>query len=126
MATQWEIISPPATHYREARCWEVDCPQYLRGWQTILPRTDIQNIAYIKSLRLRYREEKNDPLLVTFFFEPGQECFAGRLGQHKLSLSRPPLFTVSRHYGQRTRLEWERWINDMDRDLRALKNEREG
>ena len=125
MQDQWRITSPKSTHWREVHCWEVACPHYLLGWKTVLPIRDEANIRYIKSLNLRYREERNDPLLVTFVFEPGQECFKGRLGQHQVPLDRPQHFTLTRH-GDRRMMEWERWINDMDRDLRETKRIREG
>lgn len=125
MQDTWKLSSPLSTHWREAGCREVRCPKYTLGWKTILPRTDLANIAYLKTFGLRYKEEQNDPLLVTFVFEPGQECFEGRLGHHRTLLDRPPIFTVSRH-GNRRVLEWERWVNDMDKDLRQIKRIREG
>lgn len=125
MQDKWSIVSPLSTHWRAATCEEIACPQYVLGWKTVLPVGDQGNISFIKTLGLRYKEERNDPLLVTFIFEPGQECFKGRLGQHRKLLERPPLFTVSRRGDQKV-LEWERWINDMDKDLRQIKRIREG
>ena len=128
MQQQWWLTSPPSTHFREATCREVNCPLWAYGWQTVLPVSDwhtLGSIAYIKGLGLRYREERNDPLLVTFIFEAGQECFNGRLGRHRVSLERPPIFSVVRRGDHRV-MEWERWIYDMDKDLRQIKREWEG
>ena len=125
MQDTWRFTSPLGTHWREAGCKEVRCPKYVMGWKTILPITDQGNIAYIKTLGLRFKTERNDPLLITFIFEAGQECFEGRLGKHRIQLERPPIFSVLRH-GDRRVMEWERWIYDMDRDLRQTKRIREG
>ena len=119
-SNRWQISSPRSTHWREASCREVACPQYEFGWKTVLPVNDEANIAFIKRLGLRYRVERNDPLLVTFVFEPGQECFKGRLGQHHTLLERAPFFSVTK-MGDRRMLEWDQWIDYMDTDLRKLK-----
>jgi len=125
MTQNWRMTMPPTTHFREAHCWEVKCANYLMGWKTVLPANDEGNIAFIKGLGLRYKEERNDPLLVTFIFEPGQECFKGWLGQHRISLDRPPFFSVVRQ-GDRRILEPDQWVDYMDRDLRKLKRNLEG
>mgnify|MGYP001566119389 CR=1 FL=1 len=122
----WRMSSPLSTHWREASCEEVRCPAYVNGWQTILPIGDEGNIRFIKSLALRYKLEQNDPLLLTFTFERGQECFKGRLGQHRKLLERAPFFTVTRPGEQRSMMEYERWIDTMDKGLRQIKRIREG
>ena len=125
MQDHWRMSYPLKTHWREAHCREVNCPNYVNGWKTVLPATDLANIAYIKMLMLRYKEERNDPLLITFIFEPGQECFTGRMGQHQVQLERAPFFGVI-SLGDRRLMEYNQWVDTMDRDLRKIKRIREG
>lgn len=68
---------------RPATCEEVDCPQYLGGWQTIVPDPS-GHADLVRSLRGRYRftEEAQPGGLVAFTFPPGQRCFQQSL--HRL------------------------------------------
>jgi len=93
----WRIHRPPSRSYwREASCAEVDCLNYNHGWRTIIPANDIDNITWIRKSGMGVREEPGDGL-ITFHFLPGQECFDGRLGRHKIALDRDPLMSVNRH-----------------------------
>lgn len=91
----YAISSPLSTHTRVARCSEVDCPNYLRGWRTVIDlSTDLgkRQARYIreKSGR-RYQDVSTiDSTLLTLEFSAGQECFA----EHRVPLHREPLYLV--------------------------------
>jgi hypothetical protein len=74
---------------------EADCVNYLTGWKTILPVGDAANIDYIRRSRLGFREEREDGLVV-FVFAPGQQCFTGQAGGHRIELGRDPILTKDR------------------------------
>ena len=97
-ALNYQINVPLATHWVEARCEEVDCPQYLQGWKTVLDPTNPSHadlIAYVRAGNTgrRYTEVKEIEGLVTFLFHNEQQCFRG----HKRQSGRPPLFSSLRH-----------------------------
>jgi hypothetical protein len=62
------------------------------GWKTILPVGDLANIDLIRRSGLGFREERGDGL-VTFIFTPGQECFTGQGGGHRVAVGRDPIMT---------------------------------
>ena len=91
MLIHWNLKRPP-DHWREASCEEVGCVNYMAGWKTILPSNDMANITLIRGSRLEFREEREDGLVV-FVFPPGQECFTGQGGGHKVAVGRDPLLS---------------------------------
>ena len=117
MTTHWRATRPKETHWREASCREVGCGQYLNGWQTVLPTNDIVNVGYIRRSGLGFREESQGQL-VRFIFEPGQECFKGRAGGHKIPVERDPL--LLRNSQVMAPLEWLDRMND---DLYRMREE---
>ena len=117
MTTHWRATRPKETHWREASCREVGCGQYLNGWQTVLPANDIANVEYIRRSGLGFREE-GEGQLVRFIFEPGQECFKGRAGGHRMPVERDPL--LLRNSQVMAPLEWLDRMND---DLYRMREE---
>ena len=92
----WRIDRPPGLGYwKEASCAEVDCLNHRHGWRTIIPANDIPNIEWVRKSRMGFREEGGDGLII-FIFAPGQECFDGRLGRHKVALERDPLMSINK------------------------------
>jgi hypothetical protein len=86
----FRIVAPLATHFVPATCAEVDCPQYLDGWKTIVP-ADSPQAAYIRSGSGRGFTEVAQPGgLAEFSFPPGQRCFAS--ADHKRRLEREEIF----------------------------------
>lgn len=102
----YAIAAPRSTHTRPATCAEVQCPDYLRGWASIIDiSTELGKgqAAYIRRLsdrRFSVHEGlmyvaaeqcfKAADAIVTFIFEPGQQCFA----EHRVALDREPAFLV--------------------------------
>lgn len=91
----YQILAPRATHLRDATCDEVDCPNYLIGWKTVVDeRTDLgaQQAYYIRNQSGRhFKEDRNEsPGLTTFYFEAGQICFA----RHEVKVGKPELYIV--------------------------------
>lgn len=69
----YQVSSPFSTHWRKATCEEVDCPNYLRGWKTILPvGSDLLDV--VRKSGRPFTEER-DAAVVTFTFGPGLQCF---------------------------------------------------
>ena len=83
-------LNRPRDHWREVSCLEIGCVNHANGWKTILPVGDIANIEMIRRSGLGFREEREDGL-VTFIFTPGQECFTGQGGGHKVAVGRQPM-----------------------------------
>ena len=83
-------LDRPRDHWREASCAEVGCVNYAAGWRTILAATDLANITFIRRSRMGFREEGGDGLII-FIFAPGQECFTGQGGGHKVAVGRQPI-----------------------------------
>lgn len=90
----YSVIAPVATHFRAATCAEVDCPNHVNGWRTVVDeRLELgqRQAHYIRrESRRKYTEQRGEDGLTTFEFEAGQTCFA----QHKTRLARPETFLV--------------------------------
>jgi len=86
------VLNRPRDHWREVSCKEIGCVNYAAGWKTILPADDIANIEMIRRSNMGFREEREDGLVV-FVFAPGQECFTGQGGGHRIAVERDPILT---------------------------------
>ena len=83
----------------------------------MLSISDAGNIDLIRRSGLRYREEQ-DAQIVRFVFEPGQECFAGRAGGHRIPIERDPIFQRDR-----STMEPLEWMDRMNDSLYRLQQE---
>lgn len=92
----YSIIAPERTHFRPATCAEVECPNYLHGWQSAVDeRTELGQFQadYIrKSSGRGFTEVKLDDGRTLFTFHAGQTCFAA--GDHRLRLEREELYVI--------------------------------
>ena len=86
------VLNRPRDHWREVSCLEIGCVNYAAGWKTILPADDIANIEMIRRSNMGFREEREDGLII-FTFTPGQECFTGQGGGHRVAVERDPILT---------------------------------
>ena len=86
------VLNRPRDHWREVSCLEIGCVNHAMGWKTILPAGDTANIELIRRSGMGFREEREDGL-VTFIFTPGQECFTGQGGGHKVAVERDAILT---------------------------------
>ena len=84
------VLNRPRDHWREVSCLEIGCVNYAMGWKTILPADDIANIEMVRRSNMGFREEREDGLVV-FVFAPGQECFTGQGGGHRIAVGRDPI-----------------------------------
>lgn len=88
----YQILAPVETHWRDAACAEVDCPNYVNGWVTRVHEGDDLGKAQAGYIRHRagraYAEGRTPDGLTEFTFKPGQTCF----GQHRVRLDRPEWF----------------------------------
>ena len=85
-------MNRPRDHWREVSCKEIGCVNYANGWKSILSGSDMPNIATIRRSGMGFREEREDGLII-FTFAPGQECFTGQGGGHRVALERDPIMT---------------------------------
>ena len=86
-------MNRPRDHWREVSCKEIGCVNYAMGWKTILSLSDMANIELIRRSGMGFREEWDRSGLVEFIFAPGQECFTGQGGGHRVALERDPIMT---------------------------------
>jgi hypothetical protein len=88
------IVAPKETHTVPATCEEVECEQYVRGWQMKIDLgTDLgqKQAYYIKHHSGRaYKVIDQYDGLVTLEFRSGQPCFR----EHRKSIERDPIFRV--------------------------------
>lgn len=89
----YQILAPPDTHWRPAGCAEVNCPNHLNGWRTVVDEaTDLgkQQAHYIRNDKTRKHGERRDQGLTVFEFEAGQTCFT----QHRVRVGRQEIYLV--------------------------------
>ncbi len=90
----YTIAVPLATHWRPATCAEVDCPNYVNGWQSLIEEfTELgqRQAHYIRRESGRgFTERRVAEGLTEFTFAPGQRCFDS--GSHKTWNGRPERF----------------------------------
>ena len=120
--------APPATHWREATCEEVDCPAYMCGFKLVLKDPEQQDrIDMVHNLPhgRHYREEVVNAGFIEFIFPPGQRCFRSgdpdrkgspRQGVHWTGVGRPALLSCivpgaeSRRFGRPE--DWHEAFNE--------------
>ena len=89
----YAISSPLSTHWRPATCAEVECPEFVHGWRTIVP-SDSAAADYIRHDRTRRHAETHpDAGLACFTFEPGQHGFSPQ-HDHQVRTGRPEKYLV--------------------------------
>jgi len=91
----YQIDQPIATHYRRARCAEVQCRAQANGWRMGYDLTDPDRRAAARWIRdhsgRTYTHEITDNgNKIIFTFAAGQECFE----QHRIPLGREPFYVV--------------------------------
>lgn len=123
----WGAHNPAATHWRKATCAEVDCEQYLNGWRTIVPAgSDSDLWLEHHSGRHFIRNVVPQPdgaRLAEYVFAPGQQCFRGQAGEHKLPLHRPPILTHRLTARPLIRLAPNEFVDRMGEHLIRIKRE---
>ena len=101
----WVADRPQATHWRKATCKEVNCPQGLQGWLTVVDVSTTLGQAqevYIRRSSGRRFTEKQYGTVIEFTFYPGQDCFR----EHRVPLDRGPILTRGGHIQ-----EFDQWID---------------
>lgn len=90
----YQMVAPRPTHFREATCMEIDCPNLEYGWKTVIDETtDLGQMQghYIRKESGKKFVESRDALGMTVFtFEAGQKCFQ----PHQVRLDKPEIFLV--------------------------------
>lgn len=115
----FRVIRPKATHFRRAKCEEVDCNHYLNGWMSIVPRGSLQE-HYIRYESGRsFREESTSAGMVTFIFAPGQRCF--RSDRHFVPNGRPEIYAHKTYSGGRRHTRAIDWVEHMNEEMYRIK-----
>jgi len=107
LTRRYRISAPLDTHFRQATCAEVDCPQYLMGWKLRYDTLTEQQRYDVDHCGRRFVIE--DGFAV---FEAGQTCFAYR--RHRTRLDIPEHFLVREgRGGVLTHASAEDWTDDL-------------
>lgn len=110
---RYSIKAPLSTHFRQASCAEVDCPQYLKGWRTRLEMLNEKDRHYVlKESGRRYKLQHVAEGETYAVFEPGQNCF--QVSRHRVRVDRPETYSVldgRRLLRNHTRPEL--WVEDL-------------
>lgn len=119
----YELHQPFETHFRPARCAEVDCPAWRDGFAMGFTVTDPERARAARVIRDRsgrtftveeIRGESGRVERVVFTFPPGQECFTA----HRVPLEREPIAIVrdgdfrGNPTGYRAQLGLDDWVYD--------------
>ena len=109
---QYTIKAPLSSHFRQAACEEVDCPQYLKGWRTRLDFLSPRDLHTALNSGRRYVKQEVAPGETYAVYEPGQQCF--QVSRHRVRLDREETFMV-RDRGQviRTHKQPGLWLEDL-------------
>lgn len=99
---RFRVAMPAATHRAKASCEDVDCPNYLRGWTTIVDTGVAMGEAQARYLRLNPRKldfsvVKKSEYELAFIYPPGQECFS----DHTVLNGREPYYLHETSDGRR-------------------------
>lgn len=90
----FQVVAPPSTHTKPAKCEDVQCEQYAKGWKMRLDlNTDLGRMQahYIKYDSGRsYKVVKQENGLVDLEFKGGQPCFQ----EHRVRIDRPEVYRV--------------------------------
>ena len=92
---EFSLKQPLATHFRPARCEEVECEAHVEGWVTVLDAGNPEHGPLFLALKRsgrHYTEMRSEevegfpPGMTAFVFPPGQQCFEG----HQVPVEREP------------------------------------
>lgn len=127
---QYLIAAPRSTHWRPATCAEVDCPQHVHGWRTVVDvSTELgqRQAHYIRrESGRRFTETQTGPTFWQFDFEPGQSCF----GQHSARTEMPHIFAMRPNTLERStpRIHSgsDAWLDDFATHQESLRRAQEG
>ena len=87
---EFRVLMSPKTHRQRATCAEVDCPQYLGGWLTVVAVGSLQD-DYIRNRSGReWTVTKVGDSQLEYRFPAGQRCFDS--DQHTRLNGREPFY----------------------------------
>jgi hypothetical protein len=87
----YQIVAP-RSHWRQATCAEVDCVDYLNGWEMMVHRSDAAVLHAIRTSGRPFVESPIDPLgFILFEFDAGSACRTP--SQHRIQVV-PEIYVV--------------------------------
>jgi len=89
LTRRYRISAPLDTHFRQATCAEVDCPQYLMGWKLRYDTLSEKDKHLVTHCGRSFRITDGGAFIE---FEAGQTCFAYR--RHRTRIDKPEHFLV--------------------------------
>lgn len=89
----YQIAAPVSTHWQPATCEEVDCPNYLNGWQVRLEGLTPQQIHDATHCGRKYTQVSVMAGETWLVYEAGQPCFA--CSSHRKRIERDERFLVT-------------------------------
>lgn len=127
----YAIRRPVATHTRPATCEEIGCPDFLKGWRTVLPSGSPQvdllicaSRGEIDGIKRPFQEQTAEIRVRTFDFPPGTPCF--KATTHRTGIDRPEIYLVRGGDWRantgliRRHTRPEHWVEDMQENLEAV------
>ncbi|MFE7973009.1 hypothetical protein [Streptomyces shenzhenensis] len=88
----YAMVSPLATHFRQATCAEVGCDHYRQGWRVRVQALTPDLLHAARTSGRKYTEQQIADGETYLVFEAGQACF--KASQHRAPVGRPPLYLV--------------------------------
>ena len=117
----YQATFPLESHWRQASCKEIDCPNYVMGWVTkIEVGSDMDSYIREVSKGKKYKLIREGDLNA-YYFESGQECFKGQAGQHRIKLERGAWLTKnapirSPLFLEQKAMDVDKWIDEFNED----------
>lgn len=109
LTRRYRINAPLDTHFRQATCAEVDCPQYLMGWKLRYDTLSEQNKHLVTHCGRSFRITDGGSWIE---FEAGQQCFA--YSKHLTRIDKPENFLVREGRGAAlVHASADDWIDDL-------------
>lgn len=121
----YSLAAPLRTHFRKARCEEVECKHNREGWTYNVAMLDEELIRAIRVSGRRYKEVQYQGSTY-WVFVPEQQCFA----EHTIRLDREPFYFVTPNAknlivpAAKQHANGDNWVDDFATHQDRIKTER--
>lgn len=130
--TTYQIVAPPATHWRPATCEEIECEHYQNGWRVRVEGLSERDIYAIRQSGRHFTEMRVTEGETWFVFPSGQPCFRQFTGGMKFDANRhhriqirPEVYLARDGKGSRSPVRYrfdrpEQWRDDFAENQERL------